>query len=141
MNRAQLGAHEQHAVRAERNVILEQLAARRGCRDLRRVIAGLDLGHEQLAVELNEIVRAELGLVWLAVDQRRPPCPCLPSDDLKPGAAQHDCGIIFTIAGSPRAHLGTPRPSPAAQPPLDHERDQRAAERDGENQQTFSSHS
>jgi len=73
MNSPELGAHEQHALRAvrdgERDVVLEQLAPRRRRGEPRRLVAGLDLGDQQLAIRLDQVVRAELELLRLAVDE------------------------------------------------------------------------
>jgi hypothetical protein len=100
-----LGADEQHAIGAERDVILEQLPARRGGLDARRLVAGLDLGDEQLAARFDEIIGAQLHHHRCTVDERRPRDARLPLDDR--------VARLFEQAGG--AILARPRPfGPAA---------------------------
>jgi hypothetical protein len=87
VDRTELGAHEQDAVGGERHVVLEQLPARRGGRQLRRDVARLDLGDQHLAGGgLDQVVGAELGLERLAIDHGGPPGTRLARDDPEPRA-------------------------------------------------------
>src|SRR4051794_28012263 len=70
VDRAALGADQQDAIDRERDRVFEQLAAGRGGGELGSLVAGLDLGDQELAIGLDQVVGAQLGLVGLAIDQR-----------------------------------------------------------------------
>jgi len=128
LNHAALGAHQQHAIRLERDVILEELPARGRGLEPGGDLAGLDLCHQHLAIALDQIIGTHLHLARHAVDERRPPGAHLPADDRVPGAPQQRGGLVLTRERATRTPLRAPGATQPAQPPREQQGDQRTRE-------------
>jgi len=108
--------YQQHAVDLIRDQVFEQLAARGRVANLRRLLAGLDLGDEPAAISFDDQIRAQIDVHVLAVARNPPGEGRLALANHVAGGAQQLLGFVLAIDGNARPAAGAParrEPAPA----------------------------